>query len=232
MESLPAGLRRLRLQDLGSPDSAAAWAEKLQKLDYLECFSVDACIEESLLQLPTNLHSLFLQARSQKILLSTNYSPKCNFSPALGRLAQLQMLCIGCFLTSDLYQSLHGVVLPRVHTFGFQLPSVMGRMQSQLPSLVEPGYGTRCIQEGGVTNFQPDDGVTQLAGVFPQLQTIKIYYQQINCDIDCVGGAVELESAFMTPRVFPELRYIVCCCEMLDLKLVDVSPLCHVIRKY
>ncbi|KAL3157211.1 hypothetical protein ABBQ38_001449 [Trebouxia sp. C0009 RCD-2024] len=209
---LPQGLRKLRLQNFGRPDNASEWAEKLQTLADFESLCLDECTEEALLRLPCNLRSLVLQAQSDKPVHCV-FNPKYRFSAALGRVNRLQSLCIGCFFTTELFESLNGVVLPEVHTFGFQLPSViMG--------------DDRCIQDGGVTNFKPDNGVVEMPGIFPRLQTMKIIFQE-----DCLGlvhGVVELESAFMTPELFPGLRHIVCCCQMLDLKLNDISPLCQV----
>ena len=218
-QKLPAELRRLRLQNLGSPQRAAEWAETLQKVDHLECLSMDTCTEESLLQLPPNLVSLELLARSEQRLTQHVDDPDCNFSAALGRFAGLQVLCIGCFLTTELFQSLHGVVLRDVHTFGFQLPSVIGQ-------------GERCVQEGGVINFKPDDDVVQLRDILPAMRTLKIFFKDVYVDVDRVHGCVQLESGLLTPQLFPNLQYIVCCCQLLDLELVDVSPSCQVIRKY
>ena len=215
----PAGLKRLHLQNLCSAGAAAEWAGKLQKLDRLDCLSLEECSEEALLQLPANFHRLELQVRVEERLTPHVDGPTWTFSSSLGRLPDLQVLYIGSFLTSELFASLHGVVLPRVHTFGFELPSLSGQ-------------GHHFMLQGGRLHLKADDGVVELAAAFPNVQTLKIYFDDFCYDMARMHGAVELESAFMTPELFPRLRYIVCHCRMLNLKLVHVSPKCNIIHKY
>ena len=219
-----AGLQTLRLEDFGTPSVSMVQAEHLQHSTNLVHLILDRCSAEALLHVPATLQQLILFAFSEQTSVRMLYKPCFVFAPGLLRLVQLQVLCIGCFLTEELVQSITGAVLPRVHTFGFQLPCMFSSEYEKYTCF------ENCSNKFVLT---PAAHVVELASVFPNIQTFRVAYcgslQEFS---NKVRGSARLKSWFMTEKLFPRLGQVTCCCQNLDLELDGVSPSCRIVYKY
>ena len=125
IDHLPACLRTLRLQALqiyieGYLTLFSEVQQQHQTLDLM----LDTFTDDALLQLPTNLQSLSLlqsleQASSTKPCIRKGF----NYHLAFAQMSSLQVLIIADFLTPYVSYVLQGLVMERLHTFGFCLAS-------------------------------------------------------------------------------------------------------------
>ena len=207
IDHLPACLRTLRLQALhtyveGYLTLFSEVQQQHQTLDLL----LDAFTDDALLQLPTNLSSLsLLQPLEQASCTKPCIQEGFNYHLAFAQMSSLQVLIIADFLTPYVSYVLEGLVMKRLHTFGFGLAS------ESVPEEERQMDSGRWV----FTAAHPRPVYT-----FPNLECIIVY-----------GGSewrtkpATLDCRWMDRPDFTKLRHIVCYCPKSLVKL-DALPTC------
>jgi len=125
IDHLPACLRTLRLQALqiNIEGYLTLFSEVQQRHQTLDLM-LDTFTDDALLQLPTNLQSLsLLQPLEQASRTKPCVQEGFNYHLAFAQMSSLKVLIIADFLTPYVSHVLQGLVMERLHTFGFCLAS-------------------------------------------------------------------------------------------------------------
>lgn len=172
---------------------------------------VQSCDAATLLELPSNLRHLSLLQNLENISDAAPSFLDCN--QALSRLSMLKVLHIGDFLTDHVVSLLSDLIMPHVHTFGFQL-NFEGKVR-----------GKHLSQLHGHNILAPSQHVTELAAVLPALRHIKVVYT------GRLKDRVTLESGFISQEYFPCLRGLTYSCQDLKIGFQGMSASCYVVSK-
>ncbi len=172
---------------------------------------VQACNATTLLNLPSNLRHLSLMQKLECITGDVKSFLDCG--QALSRLSMLQVFQIGDFLTDHVLSLLLGVVMPQVHTFGFQL------------SFDTTVRSRHLSQSGDYFKLSPSQSTEKHAAVFPALKDIKISYT------GSLQDRIQLEASFISQEHFPCLRGLTYSCHKLQIEFPGMSPACYIVKR-
>ena len=176
---------------------------------------VQACNATNMLELPSNLRHLSLMQKLDCITRVVNSFTDC--SRAVCRLSMFLMLKvfqIGDCLTDRVIDLLLNVVMPQVHTFGFQLEFGF-----------DASVRRRLSQSGDHFKLSPSQSTEKLAVVFPALKEIKISYT------GSLQDRVQLEASFISQEHFPCLRGLTYSCQKLQIEFPGMSPACYIVKR-
>lgn len=214
IDHLPACLRTLRLQALhtyveGYLTLFSEVQEEHQTLDLM----LDAFTDDALLQLPTKLQSLsLLESLEQATSTKPCIQKGLNYHLAFAQMSSPQVLIIADFLTPYVSCVLQGLVLERIHTFGFCLASKL------VPEEERHMDGGRLV----LTAARPRPVHT-----FPNLECI-IVYDGFERKIK----PATLNCRWMDTLYFTRLRHIVCYCPKSLVKLHALPTSCRAVFRH
>jgi len=209
IDHLPACLRTLRLQALqiNIEGYLTLFSEVQQRHQTLDLM-LDTFTDDALLQLPTNLQSLSLLKSLEQATSTKPYIQKgLNYHLAFAQMSSLQVLIIADFLTPYVSYVLQGLVMERIHTFGFCLASKL------VPEEERHMDGGRLV----LTAARPRPVYT-----FPNLECIVVYD-----GFERKIKPTTLNCRWMDTLYFTKLRHIVCYCPKSLVKLQALPTSCR-----
>ncbi len=174
---------------------------------------VQKCSASALLDLPYNVQHLSVSQDLQAISATAHSFLDC--SQDFSRLLLLKVLQLGNFLTDHVVSLLFGLVMPHLHTFGFQLTDAECFDSKNKYLSVDAGQ----------VMLTPSLHTTGLAAVFPALQHLKIVYTGNWED------HVKFQSEFISQKYFPNLKGLTYTCKMMTIEFVGMSPSCYIVEK-
>lgn len=216
----PSMLMHLQLEDISGSHQGVFQGysnlfAQLQDLSNSVSLTVDRFCDESLCLMPSKLQNLCLMPPNEQPAYGRHF--QLSNQPALMRLSGLKVLFLGEFVTNHLVQRLSGIVLPQLHTFGFQLIS-------------QPCYGSDPSSEFAWGLDFPLSA-RQLAAVFPNLRRLTMNHIRhigSNCSSVWVN---DYNTGFLSHVVFPQLQNVTCHCQNVRMDFLRrESPIPVVIK--